>query len=889
LLINFLQTRQPPVLPVIPLLDPKGQPRTDFADDLQAFRGFGDGNQESMAELLFQFFRYYGHVFDYDSSVVSVRKGSLLTKTEKHWQNATNNMLCVEEPFNTDRNLANTADDYAFRGLHVEFRQAFDRLLEAKDLDIGLCEQFEFPEGGTRTVFERPVAQPKPILTRSQSQSGRASTARGNGNTPRGNNRYSSNRNGGSSNRRSSNPAAYNQNLHGMMQSPQYGYDYLSRASSQQLLHAQGADYANALNQISQQLSSSQLQNGHSADYASTLKQIQQSLSNQEHQLRAAQIMNMQQQAVQRVQNLAQSQGRSATLPARHHPGPALQNLRGQVVGSMEEPLAIGSSHRAQAYLAAYDSPLGLTPGSGERGTDTNPSSPLLSPALPRRQNERSVIQSSANAATRSQSQPARGMPQPYALPRGQYNTIPGLPQMQIANSLRGQNLIGPFMGPAGMYYLPVPIEQIPREYLGYGYGTPAQYASAYSDHAVSAYDSTQPPSPVANQTLGTSLPEAWLRSEQDPDAVDDSSNISRSEPGPSQPIVSSVPIIVNGSRSADPPRHSPQRRRTMDLPYHAGPAMGGLNIGIGNAYQAAPSQLRSNESVSDVQALTNGTPSLLIPGMLSNDLSATSPEPLSSLLTSPPSGHNTATPEPRLQQVPVFTSPAAEATSSRRSSADSRAQVPPLDLTSTASPQQVTAPTDPLAVSLLSPVRETNTPVESPVVARHSPPKQEKRPGSTFVNGVNGVQVRDAREHVISPPPPPTFKALSPGGAREENQKPMPMPSSSSNSIKSPSTNGTSTMATTSPMATSASLTAVGSPLAPPPTKLPSERLASPPISTSAAPTTTITGNPNPNPWLQATGRKKRGKNGSIDRVIEKTGGRGEVMPDDWRERKGG
>ena len=63
---------------------------------------------------------------------------------KKSWLLAINNRLCVEEPFNTMRNLGNTADDTSFRGIHLELRRAFD-LIAAGKLDE-CCEQYVFPK-----------------------------------------------------------------------------------------------------------------------------------------------------------------------------------------------------------------------------------------------------------------------------------------------------------------------------------------------------------------------------------------------------------------------------------------------------------------------------------------------------------------------------------------------------------------------------------------------------------------------------------------------------------------------------------------------------------------------------------------------------------------------
>lgn len=167
----FLQLRSPAVLPALHQLPYKTLKSdgtvSDFADNLKKIEGFGSKNKSSEADLLFQFFRFYAHEFDYDKHVLSVRSGKLMSKVEKKWNYALNNQLCVEEPFNTARNLGNTADEYSFRGLHLELRRAFDLISQAKLEEA--CEQFVFPKEEER-VWSRPAPQPRPVLVRSSSQ-----------------------------------------------------------------------------------------------------------------------------------------------------------------------------------------------------------------------------------------------------------------------------------------------------------------------------------------------------------------------------------------------------------------------------------------------------------------------------------------------------------------------------------------------------------------------------------------------------------------------------------------------------------------------------------------------------------------------------------------------
>ncbi|KXJ93785.1 hypothetical protein Micbo1qcDRAFT_39115 [Microdochium bolleyi] len=173
MIIAFLQLRQPPVVPALHQRQHQMLPKKDgemaaFADDLNQLRGFGDKNKSTLGDLLFQFFRFYAHEFDYANNVLSIRLGKTVSKREKNWHlGMLNNRLCVEEPFNNERNLGNTVDDTAFRGLHLELRRAFDLVAQGKLEEC--CEQFEYPKEEEK-IFQKPVSTSRPVLLRSASQ-----------------------------------------------------------------------------------------------------------------------------------------------------------------------------------------------------------------------------------------------------------------------------------------------------------------------------------------------------------------------------------------------------------------------------------------------------------------------------------------------------------------------------------------------------------------------------------------------------------------------------------------------------------------------------------------------------------------------------------------------
>jgi Cid1 family poly A polymerase len=168
LILNFLQTRKPPILPSLHqrAKHKSSGPRSEvaFDDDVEALRGFGSKNESSIAQLLFHFFRYYAFEFKYDESVVSVRQGRVLTRKEKGWTSNSKDgqwKLCIEEPFNTARNLGNSADPTSFRGLHGEIRRAFTHLAKL-ELEK-MLQKYEFP-AEEKPIFKRPP-QTKAVLS----------------------------------------------------------------------------------------------------------------------------------------------------------------------------------------------------------------------------------------------------------------------------------------------------------------------------------------------------------------------------------------------------------------------------------------------------------------------------------------------------------------------------------------------------------------------------------------------------------------------------------------------------------------------------------------------------------------------------------------------------
>lgn len=453
MILNFLQTRNPPILPSLhkkPHLRTSSIDRriASFQDDLTHLRGYGQSNKESLAELFFNFFRRYAHDMEYEKYVVSVREGRLISKEAKKWHLLQNNRLCVEEPFNTDRNLGNTTDDISFRGIHLELRRAFDLISDGR-LDECL-EQYGFPAVEEK-VWEKPQAKPAPVLrSRSQSQSSRSSRGGYGGNGGRGTRNIHYKSNG----RRASSAAAGNklalpvQDLHGLR-----GRDLMTR--DQQSLLAQ--ERAWALHQH--------------------FMLEMQHLHEQEQRLRIIQAQTQQ-------AHLRESADRNSSLQQFNVREPSHRTVATNHV-PMSAPLRQGHFYPPWMYPQVAGTPA--------QSIHTQPSSPSLNAAQPdlRRTLHRSPGVESGTPSARSHSQPARpslgpangqGVPhlplnnQSYLQYQQQFRSQP----QQVYASSDANHLR--FSRPDGMMYhdangMPIDLafdDNVPKEYIGYWVGDPS-------------------------------------------------------------------------------------------------------------------------------------------------------------------------------------------------------------------------------------------------------------------------------------------------------------------------------------------------------------------------------------------------------------------------------
>ncbi|OSD03662.1 hypothetical protein PYCCODRAFT_1408692 [Trametes coccinea BRFM310] len=148
LVIYFLvHVKNPPVLPNLqqmPPLRPISEEETHlngyniwFFDDIELLRQrWKSSNTETVAELLIDFFRFYSRDFAYNTGVASIRAGLLKKETkgwftDDHGTGRERNRLCIEDPFETDFNVARCVTKDGLYTIRGEFMRA-SRILQAR-------------------------------------------------------------------------------------------------------------------------------------------------------------------------------------------------------------------------------------------------------------------------------------------------------------------------------------------------------------------------------------------------------------------------------------------------------------------------------------------------------------------------------------------------------------------------------------------------------------------------------------------------------------------------------------------------------------------------------------------------------------------------------------
>ncbi|KAE9986112.1 hypothetical protein BLS_000045 [Venturia inaequalis] len=830
MVMNFLQTRDPPILPALHQLPhkeclAKDGTDTGFNDDLEKLKGFGSANKETIGELLFYFFRLYAYEVDYGASVISVRHGKILTRKEKSWDLASGSKegqwrLCVEEPFTTTRNLGNSADYTAWRGIHLELRQAFALLADGGQLDKA-CEEYQFPPE-EKTIFKKPVGGPVPILSAVPIQQP----------TRNGNGRGGSMRGARHSGSRNGNGNAYNGN---------------GRRSSSGSAHGPPAYFNNA--PFSPPLSMA------GNDYVS-LQQLE-AIRLHEHLSQQAQhyALQIEQLKQKMLYSASRIQAGEHHRSVGQHSGHNTQDQ--STTGSPQKTpymLSRGSSPKMAGSSLAYldfthpgiqffDSQGALT--QSQDGTRTNPSSPSLSTSVPSRRNPQRSSVSSDSGATRSHSQPARGMQQSFmlnpaypqlAMPNYQVPQYQGTPSRQTSGS---QSLSGMEGGPdIPIGYDPLcrtssvpvgaPSNSAPKEYLGYYvHHDPRQAPMATQQQQIPVFALPQIPqySDLAHrrnqpaQDLHLPLNGFRPHMSRSPSPLGAGHHRTFSTPSrPGAPVLHSAPldrVISRFDRSSDTtfPVHNYQEQPQ---------ASNGLLIVNGSSYPDSVSNPVDDDSSSGT-ALDDQTTGysdrndmFLQDALSSSNRQQYMPSHLSQSEFHHSNGlpyqtyqHETESPR-RLypsppQSFPAYVDQGMSASKSTASQDEEhllsprsvpwtsnyshKSAIAPID---TSPPVQAVGKTEPKTAPLLSPVYEHRTP--SPTAQRRS---DSLRP-QAYTNGVHPLMNGErAKDHGVlkgrynglrnePPPPTPASKLSSSNSSSGDPQGKAPIPNGYSNGSKS-------------------------------------------------------------------------------------------------------
>lgn len=193
LVIYFLvHVKNPPVLPNLQQMPPMrpishedthiGGHNTWFFDDVELLRQrWQSANTDSVGQLLIDFFKYFSRDFLYNTGVASIRAG-LLKKESKGWQNDLDparykdtrerNRFCIEDPFETDFNVARCVTRDGLYTIRGEFMRASRILSTRPERAIyaiaQLCEEQTealIPATSPTAAFVPPRLSPFPPQT----------------------------------------------------------------------------------------------------------------------------------------------------------------------------------------------------------------------------------------------------------------------------------------------------------------------------------------------------------------------------------------------------------------------------------------------------------------------------------------------------------------------------------------------------------------------------------------------------------------------------------------------------------------------------------------------------------------------------------------------------
>jgi DNA polymerase sigma len=189
LIVFYLQMQTPPVLPCLQRPDwldmtDKGRTGSDkdgqqparqthivdghdvtFVKELTLLPSLGFTpltNTSSLGDLLVGFFNFFGSQFDFNTSVVSIRTGHMMSRDTV----AFSHVMVIEDPFETDHNVGKGVTEDTFGLIRSEFMSAATWLKDHPDKSDTVMSAAQRAPVATRTrpPMSSPSRQGKPVV-----------------------------------------------------------------------------------------------------------------------------------------------------------------------------------------------------------------------------------------------------------------------------------------------------------------------------------------------------------------------------------------------------------------------------------------------------------------------------------------------------------------------------------------------------------------------------------------------------------------------------------------------------------------------------------------------------------------------------------------------------
>ncbi|KAM8866789.1 poly(A) RNA polymerase GLD2 isoform 1-T2 [Synchiropus picturatus] len=137
MVLNFLQTRQTPVIPSLQRDHPQcfnpNMPIDGVPEAADKVPRYLSGNKACLGELFLGFLKYYATEFRWDKQVISVREACVFDKTDSlQWKNK---YICVEEPFDRTNVARAVHKEDKFKAIKDQFFESWCTLQREKDLN----------------------------------------------------------------------------------------------------------------------------------------------------------------------------------------------------------------------------------------------------------------------------------------------------------------------------------------------------------------------------------------------------------------------------------------------------------------------------------------------------------------------------------------------------------------------------------------------------------------------------------------------------------------------------------------------------------------------------------------------------------------------------------